>query len=395
MSGHDDQRDVWHDAWDDAVAHAERAGDGYEVPVGLVRTRARRRRRTRAATQGGAALAAVAAVVLAVPPLLEDRADEAVLLAGDWPEQFDRCGQQVEAAALGVSGPLDVGLTVPDVGGDRILLTTTRATFDPAQVADVLPVVPDEVLLVRDGVVVGVEDSAHDLAVLLEDAVTDGPGEEAWSFGSPMVSCDQYPDGTGDARLPAGRYEAVTTQKVAWRTVDGARHTETVTLTAPVTVTEEIRATSVEPGACGGGVDVLAALADPGTNPFPVAVEADVPPTVATGSDLRVPVRATHSGRGTVEAAAAGVGVVLTRDGHVVATTVPAVTSAGRTTFPAHEPRTFDAVAPLVRCDVDDPALPLDPGEHDLWVVLDLRRASADGTQDVQVVGGPWRVVVE
>ena len=235
----------------EALTDPGTAGEGYEVPVDLVRARVRRRRRVRAAARGGGALLAAGAVALVLPTALTGGGRSApVATQGDWPAQFGRCGQPVAGEQADRQVGLSLEGTSRTVGGDRVAHVTTGLGSTSDDVVDV-SLGDLEVSLVRAGVVVGVDDGRLTVA-LDRHAPLPGPAGgasrarapgqhfdvERWSTTG-LVSCAQYPDGQGDVRVPAGEYGLAVTQGVRWTTRDGSTGWSVLTETVPVTVTDE------------------------------------------------------------------------------------------------------------------------------------------------------------
>lgn len=396
MSGHDD-------LWDAARDDAERRGAAYEVPVERVRARVRRRRAARAGATGTLALATVGAVVVAVPQLLGAPGGTAVGSSGDWPAAFARCGQPVDDVVAPPGRVEQTLLQARDVvGPDRTWLGTTSTRVDGAAA---LPDAFDdvEVVLVRDGVVVGV-DGGDGRVVVGADEVTVDPGSgtvtavtASWGYGARLVSCDQYPDGEGDPEVAAGDYEVVMTQTVTWAEPDGSTATGRASVTAPVRVSDDAAHGQDSPETCGAPASDLAATAGPEANPFAVTLDADVPSTSAPGSPLRFTVTATNEGTAAVTGTTGHLGVLLTRDGRVVGTPAPREDVALDASLPAGASRTFEAASDLRGCAASDAgadAGPLPPGEYEVWVTADLvlttpRGADGRATRE-HLVYGPW-----
>ncbi|UZN02428.1 hypothetical protein [Cellulomonas sp. S1-8] len=399
---------------DDALDDAERAGATYEVPLGLVRTRVRRSRRTRAAARGAVALTGVAAVALAVPWALGGSGRGPAVAQGDWPAQFTRCGASVTGTeGADDAGPLSVTIenARATIGADRVALVTTSVSADPGAVAEVHQA-GTEVSLLRDGVVVGVEDDAAPVVVHEPELRQDppAPGTSVWSFGTGIVSCAQYPDGGGDPRVPAGEYDLVVAQTVDWRAPDGRNASTVVSRTWPVTVTEDEGVDAPLPDECGGDAAELAAIAGPEANPFAVTLDADVPPVAAAGADLRFTVTATNEGTAAVAGWTGHPDVLLTRDGRVVGVpgasddlgldaTMSPGTSIGFDAWTAlHDCTTLGVGEHVSTSDGD----PLPPGEYEVWVAMELFLTTPAGTDgpegdrtDVRLVHGPWPLTLE
>ncbi|MCC2315440.1 hypothetical protein [Cellulomonas xiejunii] len=398
---------------DDALSDAEREGETYEVPVTLVRARVRRRRRARAAARGGVAALAVGAVAAVLPAVTAAPPATPPTSQRDWPEAFTRCGEPARMATASPDGDV-VGSTDPvgagdeavevtlepvtTIGADRQAMLTTRVTFDPAEVASVHPS-ETEVVLVRDGVVVGVDGGGRVVVPMseLEPAPSD-PGNALWSFGAVLESCAQYPGGVGAPRVPVGTYELVATETVVWSAHDGSQGSVRVRHAAPVEVTEAVP--PVEAETCGADTASLAALTDADANPFHVAVDAELPRETPADGDLTLQAYVHNQGQMALQTFDQSLAVLLTRDGAVVAT--PSGRQATAPEVRRLEPQTtmgFEIESPLVGCGPGgadagpggDDGQPLPPGDYEVWVTIDLRLIEfpADGTP-VHVLQGPW-----
>lgn len=396
---------------DDALTDAERAGAGYEVPVELVRAGVRRRRRVRAVARGAAAVAAVAAVAVAAPTVLGGWDGGAPAAQGDWPAQFDRCGKPVEIPAEGDAGPLSVTVepSFSTIRADRLALVTIRVGAEAGPVTDVGHG-GSQISLVQDDVVVAVEDAAAPVVVELPTTPwrSRAPVYATWDFGAVLASCAQYPDGDGDPQVPAGSYEMVVTQTVEWSTALGREGSTTVTRTFPMAVTEDEPSPEEDRAACLADASVLHTLTEPEANPIPVAVDADVPGRWAAGEGLAFTVTTTNVGTTDLSAQVEPPTVLLVRDGEVVGT--PLVWRDADVAGSAMSPGAsiaHEVTAPLLDCTTtgldDAPGAeegrPLQPGQYEVWVVLDLRVAGPagfDGTLTPErVVGGPWPLTLE
>ncbi|GIG40530.1 hypothetical protein [Cellulomonas phragmiteti] len=393
----------------DALDDAERSGADYEVPVALVRARVRHRRRVRAAARGGVACGAVVAVALALPAVLGGPGGVPPAAQGDWPAQFGRCGERVTVADDDEDAPVAVTLEPQDtIGADRLSMTSTWVRYDPEAVSDVGPAA-FEALLLRDGVVVAVEDGAGRVVVPASELPEDPsvPGVGVWSHGAVLASCAQVPDGTGDPRVPAGVYELVVSQTVRWRAADGSAGSTRVSRQLRVTVTEFARpAAEPLPEECGSDTATLAARAGPEANPFAVTLDADVPAEVAAGGELRFTVSATNEGRSVVDAYVGRPSVLLTRDGRVVATPPGPSELALSAGISPGASIGYDATSSLVDCATGaladafgpDEGHPLAPGDYEVWVGLDLlltgRSLPAGESGDVHLLAGPWPVTL-
>ncbi|KSW29624.1 hypothetical protein [Cellulomonas sp. B6] len=395
------------DLWRTAQDEAERLGDAWEVPVERVRARVRRHRARRTATTGAVALAAVGAVAVGLPPLLGAAGRTDVGASADWPAQFALCGQPL-ADVVAPPGRVQQTLVQSrDVtGADGTWLGTTSTRVDGAvSVADAP--VDVEVVLVRDGVVVGIapEDGEQGRVVvdLEEDVATSaGPGTAEWAYGTRLVSCDQYPDGAGRSEVPAGEYEVVMTQTVTWTEPEGGSGTGRATVTAPLRVTDEPSDPQDSPEVCGARTSDLARTAGPQANPFQVTLDARVPATTAAGSTLRFTVTATNEGATAVAGTSGPPDVLLTRDGRVVAATTAHEDVALDVDLEPGASRATDAGIELVACEALGTAdvagtsrgEPLTPGDYEVWVTTDLvlttPTARDGGPTREHLVYGPW-----
>lgn len=392
----------------DALAEAERLGGTYEVPVERVRDGVRRRRRVRAGVRGGAAAAVVALVAVGVQTALGGGSGVSTPALGDRPVSSGRCGQVVRAADAESTAPgdtaLDATLELRDtIGADRVALTTGWLRYAPAEVT-VLEVFPPEVVLLRDGIVVAVENgTGSTLASASEPSGVPGESHvEVASFTSVLVSCAPYPDGA--ARVPPGVYELMANQTVNWRAPDGRVRSTHVVQRARVTVTEYGPATDEQrPEECGTDTASLAAAAGPEASPFPLTLDAAVPAEVPAGGELRFTVSATNTGKSAVHAYVGRPGVLIAQNGKVVATPplrsplmlTPPVAPGGSTEL--------DAVGALVDCTSLELAdslgpgdgHPLAPGRYEVWVSLDVMPTGSSGPApgeptDAHLVHGPW-----
>lgn len=236
-------------ALDDAATWPEAVG--YDVPVAAIRRRVRRRRNARRAAIGGGACVLAAGVVVAAPDVwgflgmtpssggavvggaTASRADghgirpEGAAGAGkddvgsvaggsagtaDWPAQFDRCGRPLVDPA----GATTLALQGSTIAADGTWHATTVARSDDGMTAAVLGT---DVSLVRDGVVVAVQEGAQ--VQQPTGPTTPAPhrqgiyGTETTTVGVHLASCAQYPDGQGSAVVPPGTYELVVVQTLA------------------------------------------------------------------------------------------------------------------------------------------------------------------------------------
>ena len=212
-------------ALDDAANGPE--ARAYTVPVATVRRLARRRRAWR--TTCTAALALVLVVggggaVQAAITALRDTGHASS--GGDWPAQFGRCGQAADGL-LPDTGAASVQVsTVVTVSGEATVLVSTVVDLpdDPGAQGWVYGT---DLSVVQDGVVVGVQEGAQvpDVA----DAVSYDAGATYRPASFPqsvvvraaLVSCEQYPSGTGQTTLATGSYTLVVTPTVGYIDTDG------------------------------------------------------------------------------------------------------------------------------------------------------------------------------
>lgn len=393
---------------DDALSDAEREGETYEVPVALVRTRVRRRRRARSAARSGVALSALVAVAVTLPAVL-DRSDLSGPVTGDWPAAFDRCGQPADLPASDTGGPFTVEIveTGGVIGADRISHTMARVSI-PRMTATAVSYAGTDVVLLRDGVVVGVATDGP-VTVPLPEAPWPAPARGTvtteWGFGAVLASCAQYPDGDGDPRVPAGDYELGVTYTFDWTAHDGRHRSTRASRTLPVRVTEDPYPTAEpDPTECLADAALLTALSGPEANPAPLVLDADVP-AVVLDTEVRMTVRATNTGPSPVDGLVERPSVLLTIDGKVVRT--PYFWREASTASPTLAPGEtveYDLVVPLTDCTsigladapYEEQGVPVQPGRHDVWVVMEMDTptagaAATDGSPARQrVVGGPW-----
>lgn len=231
-------------ALDDAAAWPEALG--YDVPVSTIRRRVRRRRTARRAALSGGACVLAAGVVVAAPDVWgavtthggrvaagsssdqsttsgsiaggaaplpngsEAHADDGAV--GDWPAQFDRCGKPFADPA----DPTELSLQGVTVAADGTWQATTVALKPDGMGATVIGT---DVSLVRDGVVVAVQEGAQ--VQQPEGPTTPAPhrqgiyGTITTPVTARLVSCAQYPDGQGAHVVEPGRAELVVVQTLA------------------------------------------------------------------------------------------------------------------------------------------------------------------------------------
>jgi hypothetical protein len=240
-------------ALDAAASWPEAAG--YEVPVPTIRRRVRRRRAARRAAVGGGACVVAAGVVVAapgvwgflgatpsgggapvgaatgdapVPAAASDgsgtasraTADAGAAAAGDWPAQFDRCGKPVGD----LTGSTKLTVTASSMAADATWHATTIVSQAPTATGQV---VGTDVSLVRDGVVVAVQEGPQVqqpeglTATTVPQAA--GPSSDLTSdVVARLVSCAQYPSGSGSVVVEPGPYELVAVQTVVMTNPGGS-----------------------------------------------------------------------------------------------------------------------------------------------------------------------------
>ena len=244
---------------------------GVEDDVVVVQPRRRSARRSVAVVVAGVA---VVAVVVAVPFLLSNGPGAAG--QGDWPGQFGRCGELV-ADVIPADGEIDVSLldasTSVGVHGQWTAAVTASSTDATAQGW----VYGTDLTLVRDGVVVGVQDGPQvpqpqhvqewggDYAVAPLPLVSDV------SLG--LASCDQYPNGNGSPEVAPGTYDLVVSQTVGLQPDSGAVVGAWGVAVTTVTVVADGEAVVQDPTACGASTDGLETLASQEGNPAPLGLE--------------------------------------------------------------------------------------------------------------------------
>ncbi|WP_444664733.1 hypothetical protein ACT17Q_03335 [Cellulomonas sp. CW35] len=412
----------------DALPHAERSPEAlaYEVPVELVRTRARRRRRARTAGAAGAVALVVGGVALAVPPLLrgegttpapvaahasvaahapaECRRTLAGLRAGDGIRpgsgnaatddgDFWRVTTSLEAdAVLRPSGAWR-GLVRVDVDAPTASLVSEPKGWTIA----------GTLVLVQDGAVVAVLDGWQDMslqqATQVAVDVQPQPFPLDTEIDSTFVSC-----ATGEpAELAPGDYELVATRTLGWSQGDSTTEWVARATSEPLAVTvadDDAPPAPTGPATCGASDDELRDLADPRTNPAPSRLSAPGAPTTArAGERLVVQVKLTNDGPERLDATASTPTLVVVQDGRVVGG-LDAVESVGHAmSLDPGGSLWLEAGARLLACSADGSAGPaLDPGEYEVWAVTDVIPDRAGGGPDPasawDVAGGPWRVVV-
>lgn len=410
----------------DALSAAERSPEAlsYEVPVALVRARARRRRGARTAGAAGVLAAVVAGVAVVVPQLT--RSDEHAV-ADVAPDAPALCGWTTAQLAA------DDGIvaTAGDASTDLWVATATVTAAEPARegpwhvaveslvdapTADLVRppaggTIASSVVVLRDGAVVGVLDGTSDMSLAEASRVqVDWLPREfpvTTELDDAVVSC-----ATGRATaLEPGDYELVATTTVAWDDRYVARSTsEPFGVTVPGTVASDDPTSGASDGTvtCGGSDEALRTLADPRTNPAPLRVELPtLPASARSGEQLSVPVSVTNDGAQPLHGSAATPTLVLVRDGTVVGGLDPAVSIAylvdlepGEST-PLEVGGSWLSTGSLLRaCTADgNPGATLEPGAYDVWVVVSVIPDDAAGNPDVaseiHAAGGPVPLTLE
>jgi len=394
----------------DALARAEHSPEAlaYEVPVELVRTRARRRRRARAAGATGAVALVVAGVALAVPPLLRGdgttpvadappgcrltveglRADDGVLpgsgsgtmTGGD----FWKVTTTVdEGSRLRANGAWQ-GVVRVDVDAPTASLVTAPTGWTLAGI----------VVLVRDGEVVAVLDGSEDMspATAAQVAVDAQPVPfpiEA-ELESSFVSC-----ATGEpVDLEPGGYELVAAWTAGWSlgTTEtswvGRATSEAVPVTVPGPDASESAAPSAAevPGEllrCGAPTEPLADAAREIEQVEPwLDVETSAGPDRAT-----VVLTLHNAGSEPVQVVPDSLTAALARDGRIASEAGTAMFDATTTTLEPGGSLSHDvSLARVAGCDGH-----LTAGPHEGWAALTV---TVDG-RPVVVVGEPVGFAIE
>lgn len=366
----------------------------YAVPVEAVRAGARRRRARRA---GGTAVAAVVVVGAVVggsalaglprggAPALPGPGESGGSVA-DWPAQFDRCGEPVDQVLPDLGAPMtltlaDASATVP---ADRAWTASVTADLQGSDEGFVAMVWATELSLVRDGVVVGVQDgpTAPDLALSLADRLGDNgfptsPFPIATDVTLALASCDPYPSGQGSPDLVPGTYDLVVTQTLSYvPTVPGQDAVVVQTVTdARVSTRTTVKVTAPagsgmdDPTACGADADTLAGLADPRLNPAPLVASLDPHSVPYDYSNLPFTPMLHNTGNESLSGTVDRATFVLTRDGVVVGTSAVGPPESGST---------FTGLGPGRSLSFPDPpqAAPCDgstafvPGDYRAQVVI-------------------------
>ncbi|MDM7832274.1 hypothetical protein [Cellulomonas edaphi] len=392
-----------------AAAHGALGDDG--TTVQRIARRVRRRRTARRAGAGAVVACAAGAVAFgavqlrggglpSVAPPVSTAGAEA-----DWPAQFDRCGKPVRDG-LDSAGDVTLAATVRSGTGKEVQVRATAT--GPADPAARGWVYGTELMVTDDaGVVVGVyegpalpgSDQIDDFYANVDFAAQPFPLASDVTF--PLVSCAQYPEGTGDPALAPGDYDLWVTQSVGY-TVDGTEVHARASVDVPLVVGPDGTpspgaAQSADPTAgtpaeqyfaCGEPVDLtIHTLPDAGG----LTLAADLP---ATGWGERpaswsVTV-GTHGGAAvTAHGSPAGSLALVGPDGDVAGFVVPArgplrtIDVGPRSTEVLHGPTR------VLPCE-DEPLR----GTYTAWPFV-VETTSDDATSDGEAVAaGPQVVVV-
>ncbi|MCR6704404.1 MAG: hypothetical protein NVV66_06805 [Cellulomonas sp.] len=402
----------------DALSAAEHspAARAYEVPVELVRTRARRRRAGRTTAAAGALALVVAGVAVAVPRLADG--DGGLRLAADAPAQCSvspaqiRAGDGVVGADGGDGGWVVETRVVPGTlqparQGRWAMAVSTTADM---QAADYLGTplggsIATSVVLVRDGAVVAVLDGSYDMS--LEEARSVAVDMQPQPFpldvdlAGTLVSCE-----TGeDAVLDAGTYELVATSTIRFglaargSDVPGDLHDARSTSEPLQVVVPAGSSTPLAgPTTCGATDDELRDLADPQTNPAPLLLSASsVPRTAASGKNLSLQLAVTNDGPAHIDARTGYPEVVLVRDGVVVGGPGPIEAIGIDLSLDPGASTPLDAGTLLLSCT--DDTTPLEPGDYEVWALSTFTPLGPDGARetdadDWSAAAGPWPLQV-
>lgn len=406
--------DPWQDMWQETVADAERAGEGYEVPVELVRTRVRRRRTARAAARGGTALGVVGALVVAAPLLLDvTRGTGAPAADDDQAAALTRCGLPADLPQDDVEGfAVEIEETDRTVHDDRVVHLRTRVVVAPPT-AEAVTIDDTRVELVSDGVVVAVADGRATVGLTELEAVGVEPAEPGAAsglratvstrdFATGLVAC--VPDVTGAARVPAGEYELAVTETIRWDDADRTGRTTRVSRTLPVTLTDDPPpSVGPDPAECVADASLLTAPTGSDAERSALTVDAVVPAAVDGDDRVRLTVRVTNEGTEPAVGLAERPSVLLTSAGRVWrAPTEWREGDDGPTTLAPGRTAEYTVVATPTGCasagSTDAPAgdqgVAVQPGRHELWVVM--LHGDADGPEERRrAVGGPWPLTLD
>jgi|GEM_PF-3650475 len=197
-----------------------------DLPVATLRVRARRRRATRVAVAGSVALATVAAITVAAVALPDvDAAPPPAATpswtpdAAGWPPAITldgptpRCGEAMPALLVPDGEPVlvieDAWATGPMVAGG--VLELSGSTLTAPEDFPVMATRPS-LLLVRDGIVVGIENHEDDSQSGVFYWSNEQPGVESGPELLDMIRCETR--GRGPVPLDPGTYDLYVTQEV-------------------------------------------------------------------------------------------------------------------------------------------------------------------------------------
>lgn len=402
----------------DALSAAEHsaAARAYEVPVELVRTRARRRRVARTSAATGALALVVAGVAVAVPNLVVD--DGPSVDAAGVPEQCRvapaqiRAGDGVVSTDLGertdawvVETTIVPGSFEPVPQGQWAMAVSTTADMPGADYVGT-PMggsIATSVVLVREGVVVAVLDGSYDMSLEQAAQVAVDMQPQPFPFdvdlAGTFISCE-----TGqDAVLAGGTYELMATSTIRWGLVAPGADVPGSTYDArstseplEVVVPAGGGTSSARPTACEATDDELRELADPRTNPDPLLLSGRNVPSTAPAKDVELQVAVTNDGPEPVLVRTGYPQVVVTRDGVVVGGPGATEAIAFDLSLEPGESTPLETGVLLTRCDDDTP---LEPGEYELWAFSTFTPLTPDGTpergaDDWRAAAGPWPLLV-
>ncbi len=207
---------------------------GFTIPVEAVRAGVRRRRVRRAGVTSALAVLVVGAVAGgayaglpgwrgAAPAGPVPAPSPRVSTAADRPAQFRRCGQRVGDVLPDIGPPMTISLrdASSSVPADRAWVASVVADV-PTAAGDIAVVWGTDLSVVRNGVVVGVQDgpATPDLSLPLSQRLNDAglptsPFPVVTKVGLALASCSQDPGATGTALLAPGTYDLVVTQTLS------------------------------------------------------------------------------------------------------------------------------------------------------------------------------------
>lgn len=387
------------ESWPEAAA--------YEVPVPQVRRLVHRRRTARRAGLAGGVCAVVAGVVVAWPGvsgLWSATSPSGLRPQGDWAAQFDRCGEPFVAPAHATvlrlqDASIDAGAT----------WRATTLSDQPDGNANTL--VGTDVSLVRDGVVVAVQDGPQvqqpDGPTTVE-GLTHAYGASAiFPVEAHLVSCAPFTGRAGSSVVAPGTYELVVVQTLAMTSIDGSTADWTQHAVAHTTVTVPGPAQPDVPR-CAEADDALVTLAHDGR----LQVELAQPVADAVGGKaLSLPIRLTNTGPSRLHGSVGVPSLYVTRDGVVVAVASSVGDGmASGVDLPrnASQDGGYGDLT-LDRCAAGQTSTPLAVGDYQLWASVPFDDYPLPGPQggpgtgtpgraptDVAftAVGGPWPLTI-